>query len=77
MHLVSTDDQTVTIPGVGTVPFAGGESIRTEISCKYDHATLNAMLGEAGMRIERWITDSAQTYALAVAALEHDVRTDE
>ena len=77
MHLVSTDDQTVTIPGVGTVAFAGGESIRTEISCKYDHPTLSAMLGDAGMRIDRWITDSAQTYALVVAALEHDVRIDE
>ena len=77
MHLVSTDDQMVTIPGVGRVAFAGGESIRTEISGKYDHATLSTMLAEAGMRIERWITDSAQTYALVVAALEHDVRTDE
>jgi L-histidine N-alpha-methyltransferase len=77
MHLVSTDDQAVTIPGVGTIAFAGGESIRTEISCKYDHATLSTMLGESGMRIERWITDSAQTYALVVAALEHDASTDE
>ena len=77
MHLVSTDDQTVTIPGVGTVAFAGGESIRTEISCKYDRPTLNAMLGSAGMRIERWITDSAQAYALVVAALGDDVRREE
>lgn len=77
MHLVSTDDQTVTIPGMGTVAFGGGESIRTEISCKYDHATLSTMLGEAGMRIERWITDAAQTYALVVAAPADDVRIDE
>jgi L-histidine Nalpha-methyltransferase len=77
MHLVATDDQTVTIPGVGMVAFAGGESIRTEISCKYDQATLSTMLGEAGMRIDRWITDSAQTYALVIAGLEHDVRIDE
>lgn len=77
MHLVSTDDQTVVIPEVGTVPFAGGESIRTEISCKYDHASVSGMLAAAGMRIERWITDSAQTYALVVAALEGDVSTDE
>ena len=27
------------------------------------------MLGDAGMRIDRWITDAAQTYALVVAAL--------
>jgi L-histidine N-alpha-methyltransferase len=77
MHLVSTDDQTVIIPEVGTVDFAGGESIRTEISCKYDHASLSAMVAESGMRIERWITDSAGTYALVVVALEGDARADE
>jgi L-histidine Nalpha-methyltransferase len=72
MHLVSTDDQRVSIPGVGEVTFAGGESIRTEISCKYDRASLDCMLGDAGLVIERWITDSAQTYALAVATLARD-----
>jgi len=72
MHLVSTDDQRVSIPGVGEVAFAGGESIRTEISCKYDRASLDGMLGDAGMVIERWITDSAQTYALVVAARARD-----
>jgi hypothetical protein len=33
------------------------------------------MLGDAGMVIERWITDSAQTYALVVAALARDGST--
>ncbi|HEX5076669.1 MAG TPA: L-histidine N(alpha)-methyltransferase [Gemmatimonadaceae bacterium] len=75
MHLVSTDDQRVTIPGVGEIAFAGGESIRTEISCKYDRASLDAMLGDAGMVIERWISDAAQTYALVVAALARDGST--
>jgi len=68
MHLVSTDDQLVHIPGVGDVAFAGGESIRTEISCKYDQASLAEMLGAAGMRIDRWIADAASTYALIVAS---------
>jgi L-histidine N-alpha-methyltransferase len=72
MHLISRDDQIVRIPGVGDVRFAGGESIRTEISCKYDRATLTATLAAAGMRIDRWITDSAETYALMVAALDSD-----
>jgi L-histidine N-alpha-methyltransferase len=76
MHLVSTDDQRVTIPGVGTVAFAGGESIRTEISCKYDFVTLGSMLAAAGMEIERWITDSAQTYALVLASLQRGPTTD-
>jgi L-histidine N-alpha-methyltransferase len=68
MHLVSTDDQSAHIPGVGTVRFAGGESIRTEISCKYDRATLGSLLGAAGLRIDRWITDAAESYALVVAS---------
>ena len=70
MHLVSRDDQVVRIPGVGDVRFAGAESIRTEISCKYDRATLAEMLAAAGMRIDRWITDGAETYALMVATLD-------
>ncbi len=72
MHLVSTDDQTVHIPGVGSVAFAGGESIRTEISCKYDRASLAELLGAAGMRIDRWITDAASSYALVVASLDDE-----
>jgi L-histidine Nalpha-methyltransferase len=76
MHLVSTDDQRVSIPGVGEVAFAGGESIRTEISCKYDRASLDRMLGDAGMVIERWITDAAHTYVLVVADLARDGSTD-
>jgi L-histidine Nalpha-methyltransferase len=68
MHLVSTDDQVAHIPGIGDVAFAGGESIRTEISCKYDRASLGEMLGAAGLGIDRWITDAASTYALVVAS---------
>jgi len=70
MHLVSTDDQEVDIPHVGTIHFAGGESIRTEISCKYDRGTLAGLLGDARMRIDRWITDAASSYALVVASLD-------
>jgi L-histidine N-alpha-methyltransferase len=75
MHLVSTDDQIAHVPGVGSVRFAGGESIRTEISCKYDRATLGGLLGAAGLRIDRWITDATETYAL-VAASRADVGRD-
>lgn len=70
MHLVSTDDQEVHIPHIGPIRFAGGESIRTEISCKYDRETLAGLLGGAGMRIDRWITDAASSYALIVASRE-------
>jgi L-histidine N-alpha-methyltransferase len=69
MHLVSVADQVVHIPDIGDVRFAGGESIRTEISCKYDRASLAGLLAAAGLRMERWITDAASTYALVVASL--------
>ena len=74
MHLVSTTDQRVAIPGVGDIAFAGGESIRTEISCKYDRPTLTEMLGAAGLVIERWISDATATYALVLASLPGDTR---
>jgi uncharacterized SAM-dependent methyltransferase len=60
---------------VGTVRFAGGESIRTEISCKYDRSSLTELLGAADMRIDRWITDAASSYALVVASLGEDEGT--
>ena len=72
MHLVSTDDQRVEIPGVGVVRFASGESIRTEISCKYDRPALDSMLGDAGLEIDRWITDGAGSYALVLASRVED-----
>jgi len=71
MHLVSTDDQTAHVPGVGDVAFAGGESIRTEISCKYDRDSLSEMLNSAGLGVDRWITDAGSTYALVVASRTH------
>lgn len=68
MHLVSIDDQAVHIPGIDDVRFAGGESVRTEISGKYDRASLASLLASAGMRLERWITDADSRYALVVAS---------
>ena len=68
MHLVSIGDQRVHVPDVGEVHFSGGESIRTEISCKYDRAALDESLGAAGLTIERWITDAASAYALVLVS---------
>jgi L-histidine Nalpha-methyltransferase len=68
MHLVATADQCVDIPGVGTIPVRRGESIRTEVSNKYDRPRLTRMLRAAGLGIEGWETDDAGGYALVVAA---------
>ena len=64
MHLVSPLAQAVAIPGMGEIVFKPGESIRTEISCKYDRATLASMFEEAGLAITEWATDADGLYAL-------------
>ncbi len=68
MHLVSSVDQAVTLPGAGTFRFAAGESIRTEISAKHDRGSVDAMFAGAGLGVERWETDPDGLYALTLAA---------
>jgi L-histidine N-alpha-methyltransferase len=66
MHLISTRRQAVDIPGIGEVRFAQGESIRTEISCKYDIPSLAALFSAAGLQLESWQTDPDHRFALVV-----------
>ena len=68
MHLVSSRDQVVEIPGLDPVGFAAGESIRTEISTKYDRASVSALFDAAGLRIEAWPTDPRTPFGLVVGA---------
>jgi L-histidine N-alpha-methyltransferase len=68
MHLVSSRDQVVEIPGLGPVAFTAGESIRTEISAKYDRASVSALFDAAGLRIEAWPIDPATPFGLVVGA---------
>jgi L-histidine N-alpha-methyltransferase len=68
MHLVSRRRQWVHIPGVGAVRFAEGETLRTEISAKYDRESLTALFAAAGLALEAWRTDAAQQFALVVGA---------
>jgi L-histidine N-alpha-methyltransferase len=68
MHLVSTLEHEVRIPGIGLVPFAEGESIRTEISCKHDRASVAELFLAAGLRIETWRPDPDALFALVVGA---------
>ena len=46
--------------------FAGGESIRTEISCKHDLASLSSLFAAAGFRLDAWETDAERRFVLAV-----------
>lgn len=68
MHLVATSPQTVRLPGKGTVEFLAGETLRTEISCKYDRPTLEGLFRDAGLALTEWIPDDHGRYALVVGA---------
>jgi L-histidine N-alpha-methyltransferase len=68
MHLVADADQCVGIPGIGTIAIRRGETIRTEISNKYDRPRLARMLAAAGLTVAAWESDDAGGYALVVAA---------
>ncbi len=67
MHLVSQRDQSVRIPCVADVHIAAGESIRTEISAKYDRPSAVAPLETAGFRMTDWMTGADALVALAIA----------
>jgi L-histidine Nalpha-methyltransferase len=68
MHLVSLGPQTVRIPGLGDVAFEDGETLRTEISSKYDRESVAALFEAAGLRIDAWRTDPEDLFALVVGA---------
>jgi L-histidine N-alpha-methyltransferase len=68
MHLVSKTDQCVSIPGIGSVFFPRGDSIRTEISNKYDKSRLTEILAAADLDVVRWETDARRGYVVLLAA---------
>jgi L-histidine N-alpha-methyltransferase len=69
MHLVAPVDHTVRVRDLDmTVRFEAGETIWTESSYKFTRASVEAMLGAAGLRLVRWDTDDAFGLALASPA---------
>jgi L-histidine N-alpha-methyltransferase len=66
MHLVSTRDQIAHIPGMAPVRLAKGESIRTEISCKYERGALEELFERARLRVTHWYELADEGYALAL-----------
>jgi L-histidine N-alpha-methyltransferase len=72
MHLVAREPHRVAIEAIDlTVDFAKGESIRTEVSCKYTRAMVEAMLEKTGLRLLRWDTDKDHFFALSLSATVH------
>jgi L-histidine N-alpha-methyltransferase len=66
MHLVSMGAQTVRIAGMRDVSFADGESIRTELSHKYDRDAVDALAAAAGLVVTHWFVDTEQRFALSL-----------
>ena len=70
MHLVARRAHTVVIPEIGEISFREGETIRTELSYKYDKASLEDILAAAGLSIEKWMPADDGSFALALARAE-------
>ena len=67
MHLVATRPHKVVIPEIGEISFTEGETIRTELSYKYDRESLDDILRAAGLVMERWLPADDNSFALALA----------
>lgn len=66
IHLVARSAQEVSIPGGGTIRLPPGESIRTELSHKYDRNRVDRMFAAAGMVVDRWAENDDGFFALVL-----------
>jgi L-histidine Nalpha-methyltransferase len=67
MHLIAKEAHRVVIPEIGEISFEKGESIRTELSYKYDRAMLEDILTASGLTLEKWLPADDGSFALALA----------
>ena len=67
MHLVAKRPQKVTIPEIGEIGFSDGETIRTELSYKYDRGAVDDIFQASGLVLERWLPADDGSFALALA----------
>ena len=70
MHLVARRPLKVMIPEIGEIGFSEGETIRTELSYKYDRESLEDILRGSGLKMEKWMPASDGSFALALARSE-------
>jgi L-histidine N-alpha-methyltransferase len=70
MHLIARTPQKVIIPEIGEISFEAGESIRTELSYKYNRAMLEDILCASGLTMEQWLPAADDSFALALARTE-------
>jgi L-histidine N-alpha-methyltransferase len=64
--LESVRRQTVAFPGGQTFQIEDGELIRSEISAKYDRATIDELFSAAELQVDRWSEDEEGFYALVL-----------
>ena len=55
------------MPEAEAIAIEAGESIRTEISCKYDRETVDRLFAASGLEVVRWIQDEEDLFALMLA----------
>ena len=67
MHLIARRAHKVMIPEIGEISLEKGESIRTELSYKYDRPMLEDILTASGLAIEKWMPADDGSFALALA----------
>lgn len=67
MHLIARKKHKVVIPEIGEISFEEGESIRTELSYKYDRPMLEDILTASGLEIEKWMPAADGAFVLALA----------
>ena len=68
MRLRSLADQVVTVRALGMeVPFAEGEEMRTEISCKFTRTAVAGMYADAGLELVEWHEDPRGWFAVSTA----------
>src|SRR5438034_906935 len=70
MHLIARRAHKVVIPEIGEISLEKGESIRTELSYKYDRPMLEDILSASGLTIEKWMPADDGSFALALARVE-------
>jgi L-histidine N-alpha-methyltransferase len=67
MRLRARSDQRVRVPAAGVnLTLRRGQEIRTELSCKFTRASVEALLAGKSLRLESWLTDASSSFALAL-----------
>lgn len=67
MHLVSLRTQVVAFAAGATVSFEADETVRTEVSCKYDRNSVADLYRRAGFSLDRWVQDTGDLFSVSLA----------